>query len=48
MLAKRTYAEVVSGIDNTPDYGQSWMQTYQKESEEDALLRVFLVTFFRC
>ena len=48
MLAKRTYAEVVSGIDNTPDYGQSWMQAYQKESEEDALLRVFLVTFFRC
>ena len=48
MSAKRTYAEVVSGIDNTPDYGQRWMQAYQKESEEDALLRVFLVTFFRC
>lgn len=33
MSAKRSYAEVVSGI------GQSWMQAYQKESEEDALLK---------
>lgn len=39
MSAKRTYAEVVSGIENTPDYDQSWMQAYQKEREEDALLK---------
>ena len=37
MSAKRIYAEVVSGIENTPDYGQSWMRAYQKESEEDPL-----------
>ena len=39
MSAKRTYAEVVSGIENSPDYGQSWMQAYQKESEEDSRLK---------
>ena len=37
MSAKRTYAEVVSGDDHTPDDGQSWMRAYQQESEEDAL-----------
>ena len=36
MLAKRTYAEVVSGDEHTPDDGQSWMRAYQQESEEDA------------
>ena len=37
MSAKRTYAEVVSGVENTPDDDQSWMRAYQRESEEDAL-----------
>lgn len=37
MSAKRTYAKVVSGDENTPDDGYSWMQAYQQESEEDAL-----------
>ena len=37
MSAKKTYAEVLSGIENAPDYGQSWMRAYQKESEEEAL-----------
>ena len=27
--AKRTYAEVVSGVENTPDDDQSWMRAYQ-------------------
>ena len=31
--AKRTYAEVVSGVENTPDDGQSWMRAYQQESK---------------
>ena len=35
--AKRIYAEVVSGIENTPDDDQSRMRAYQQESEEDAL-----------
>ena len=35
--AKRSYAEVVSGDEHTPDDGQSWMRAYQQESEEDAL-----------
>ena len=37
MSAKRIYAEVVSGIENTPDDDQSRMRAYQQESEEDAL-----------
>ena len=44
MSAKRTYAEVVSGIENTPDYGQSWMQAYQRESNEDGLLKAIEVS----
>ena len=37
MSAKRIYAEVVPGIENTPDDDQSRMRAYQQESEEDAL-----------
>ena len=37
MSAKRTYAEVVSGFENTPDDDQSWMRAYQQERGEDAL-----------
>ena len=37
MSAKRTYAEVVSGVENTPDDDQSWMQAYQQERGKDAL-----------
>ncbi|PFX15316.1 hypothetical protein AWC38_SpisGene20463 [Stylophora pistillata] len=37
MSAKRTYAEVVLGAENTPDDNQTWMIAYQQESEEDAL-----------
>ena len=37
MSAKRTYAEVVSGVENTPDDDQGWMRAYQRESEEDAM-----------
>ena len=37
MSAKRTYAEVVSEGENTPNDNQTWMIAYQQESEEDAL-----------
>ena len=37
MSAKRTYAEVVSRFENTPDDDQSWMRAYQQERGEDAL-----------
>ena len=36
MSAKRTYAEVVSGIEYSPDDGQRWMRAYQQENEEEA------------
>lgn len=29
MSAKRTYAEVVSGDEKTPDDGHSWMRVFQ-------------------
>ena len=37
MSAKRTYAEVVSGVEYSPDDGQRWMRAYQQENEEEAL-----------
>ena len=37
MSAKRTYAEVVSGDEQTPVDGQSWKRAYQQENEEEAL-----------
>ena len=37
MSAKRTYAEVVSGVEYSPDNGQRWMRAYQQENEEEAL-----------
>ncbi|PFX19115.1 hypothetical protein AWC38_SpisGene16499 [Stylophora pistillata] len=36
-VSQRTYAEVVSGAENTPDDNQTWMTAYQQESEEDTL-----------
>ena len=41
MSAKRTYEEVVSGSENTPDDNQKLMIAYQQESEEDALKKAF-------
>ena len=37
MSAKRTYPEVVSGDEYSPDDGQRWMRAYQQENAEEAL-----------
>ena len=37
MSPKRTYAEVISGVEYSPDDGQRWMRAYQQENKEEAL-----------
>lgn len=45
MSAKRTYAEVVSGDEKTPDDGHSWMRAYQDRGSriEDRALCLLII-----